>query len=160
MEKKTEDKFSKEYTAMMDKNSNAIQEIAEMTMPWDWAHGLNFLVAHLRWMRDYYKLGENVHAKEIEKAKYTRLEGIEKTLYYYDMWQTVEDRYIQIVNHPETYHETPREDGTILVDDLGYHCVYKYGTAKRTYKKIAKEQKKWQKKFYKMLMNHLEEWWD
>ena len=157
-------KYSKEYYAMMDKNSNAVHEIAETTTPWDWSYGLDFLIAHLRWMRDYYKLGENVHSQEDKEwkkgVKHTRLEAIELTLKYYDMWQTVEDRYIQIVEHPETYHETPNDDGTVTVDDLGFHCVYKCGTMKRTYKKMAKEEKKWQKKFYKMLMNHLQEWWD
>lgn len=159
------EKYSKAYRAMMDKNNNAIQKIAKATTPWDWSYGLDFLVAHLRWMRDYYKLGENVHAQEDKEwkkgVKYTRLEAIELTLKYYDMWQTVEDRYIQIVDHPETYHSTQNEDGTVTVDDLGYHCVYKCGNnMKRTYKAIAKEEKKWQKKFYKMLMNHLQEWWD
>ena len=76
------------------------------------------------------------------------------------MWQTAEDRFIQVVSHPETYHETPNDDGTVTIDDFGYHCVYKYGTAKRTYKKLAREERKWQKKFYKMLMKHLQEWWD
>lgn len=159
------EKYSKAYRAMMDKNSNAIQKIAKEATPWDWSYGLDFLVAHLRWMRDYYKLGENVHAQEDKEwkkgVKYTRLEAIELTLKYYDMWQTVEDRYIQIVEHPETYHETPNDDGTVTVDDLGFHCVYKCGNnMKRTYKAMAKEEKKWQKKFYKMLMNHLQEWWD
>lgn len=148
------------YDAMMEKNSNALKDIAAAAGPWEWSYGLDLLVAHLRWMRDYYKLGENVWGAEEEKARYTRLEGIEKALYYYDMWQTAEDRFIKVVSHPETYHETDNGNGTVTIDDLGYHCVYKYGTAKRTYKKLAREERKWQKKFYKMLLNHYGEWWD
>ena len=31
-------KYSTAYRAMMDKNSNAIQKIAEETTPWDWSY--------------------------------------------------------------------------------------------------------------------------
>jgi len=156
---------SPEYLAMMDAHHKEWMEIAENAGPWEWSYGLDAFIEHLKWMRDYYKLGENVWAaEENEDKRYkkvpTRLQTIEKTLYYYDKWQNAENDFIKIVEHPETYKSREEPDGTIVIEDLGYHWEYKYKSIKRTYKKIAKVQNKNKKLFYKMLYKYMESWWD
>ena len=157
---------SEEYNAMMAeyrRNLNKINRDANHS-PWESGWCLDYLVEFLRFMQAYYKLGENVHSKEDcewkKGVKYTRYESITKTLEYYDAWQNLEDDYIKVVYHPETYKSHENDDGTVTVDDLGYHCEYKYGSMKRTYRKFNKAYKKYRARFFKYLGEHIEEWWD
>ena len=157
---------SPEYYAMMEKYKKSLTKINKECYknPWEYAFGLDHLVEFLRFMRDYYALGENVWAEEdkewVKGVKYTRLETLEQTLYYYDKWQHIDEEYVKVIKHPETYKEHDNGDGTFTVDDFGYHCEYKYGSAKRTYRKIYKEKKKYKKLFFKHLYTYIESWWD
>ena len=157
---------SEEYNAMMAehrRNLNKINRDANHC-PWEWSWGLDYLVEFLRFMQAYYKLGENVFAKEDcewrKDVKYTRYESLTKTLEYYDKWQNLDDEYVQVIHHPETYEERDNGDGTYTVIDHGYHCVYKYKTARKTYKKLHKAQKKYKKLFFESLNEYIESWWD
>ena len=157
---------SEEYNAMMAeyrRNLNKINRDANHS-PWEFSWGLDYLVEFLRFMQAYYKLGENVHAKEDcewkKGVKCTRYESITKTLEYYDKWQNIEDEYVQVIYHPETYEECDNGDGTCTIIDKGYHCVYKYKSAKKTYKKLHKVQEKYKKLFFKNLCEYIESWWD
>lgn len=157
---------SPEYTAMMEKHGKALMRIAADAVPWEWSYSLDALVEFLRWMRDYYKLGENVWGMELKdedpkhfKNHPTRLESIEKTLAYYDKWQGLEDEYIKVVRTGELKSHD-NGDGTSTIDDLGCKYIYKYGSMKRTYKKLHKAQNKYKKLFYKMLYKYMESWWD
>ena len=165
---------SPEYTAMMDTHRKEWAEIAENAGPWEWSYGLDALVEHIKWMRDYYKLGENVWGQEDKEwkkgVKYTRLETLEKTLDYYDRWMNIENEYVQVV-HTGEFKSHNNGDGTSTIDDLGFRCVYKYGpkgnsykarrkAMKITYKKMHKAELKYKKLFYKMLYKYMESWWD
>jgi len=154
---------SPEYFTMMDAHRKEWSEIAANAGPWEWSYGLDALVEHLKWMRDYYKLGENVWGQENKewdkKVKYTRLETLEKTLYYYDRWMNLEDEYVQVVETGE-FKSHDNGDGTFTIDDLGFTCIYKYKSMKKTYKKLHKAEQKYKKLFYKMLYKYMESWWD
>ena len=174
--KSTEAAESKEYQAMMAKYKKSLSQIHKdgCGCPSEWSYGLDYLVEFLRFMKDYYVLGINVWAmerKDEDPKRYknvpTRLETLTKTLEYYDKWQGLEDEYIKVIDHPETYKSHENEDGTITVDEFGFHCEYKFGpknntrkAMKITYKKLAKAQKKYKKLFFKSLAEHIEEWWD
>lgn len=156
---------SPEYVRMMAQNRRKLTNINKdaARSPWEWSWGLDYLVQFLRFMRDYYKLGENVWGvedKEWKKGvKYTRLETLEKTLAYYDKWQNLQDEYVKLEEVGKPKFEK-NNDGTVTLVDTGYRCTYKYKTAKRTYKKLAKAEKKYKKLFFKMICEHIEEWWD
>ena len=160
---------NKDYQAMLAKYKKSLTKINKdaSASPWEWSWGLNYLVEFLRFMRDYYALGVNVWSmerKDEDPKRYkdvpTRLETLTKTLEYYDKWQGLEDEYIKVVDHPETYKEHSNGDGTVTIDDFGCHCEYLYGSMKKTYKKLAKEQEKYKKLFFMSLAEHIEEWWD
>jgi len=154
---------SPEYEAMMDAHRKEWTEIAENAGPWEWSYGLDALIEHIRWMRDYYKLGENVWGQEDKEwkkgVKYTRLETLEKALYYYDRWMNLEDEYITVEHYGEMKSHD-NGDGTSTIDDLGFRCVYKYGSMKKTYNKLYKAQQKYKKLFFKTVFKYLESWWD
>ena len=176
LEELSNKEWSKDYYDMLKEGAEKLDEIHECARksPWEWSWGLDYFVEFLRFMRNYYKLGENVWAMERrdeDPKRYknvpSRLESLEKTLYYYDKWQNLAEDYIKVVNHPETYRTHDNGDGTVTIQDMGFHCEYKYGphnnkkkAAKITYKRLSKDQAKYKKKFYKMLMKYLEDWWD
>ena len=160
---------SPEYVRMFKEHKTELNKINKdgNQCPWEWSYGLDYLVEFLRFMRDYYKLGENVwgmERKDEDPKRYknvpTRLETLEKTLFHYDRWMNLEEEYVKVIDHPETYKEVDNGDGTVSIEDLGFHCEYKYGSMKRTYKKLHKEQEKHKKKFFMMLSKHMQEWWD
>lgn len=150
---------SKEYKDMMAKHKKILDGINREghQSPWEWSFGLDYFVAFLRFMKDYYTLGENVWSVDDDTE---RLETISKALEYYDTWQTLEEEYIRVVHHPETRKTHDNEDGTVTVDDLGYHCEYRYGSMKKTYKRLYKAQKKYKKLFFDTVAENIEKWWD
>jgi len=168
---------SPEYISMMDNHRKELTEIVENAGPWEWSYGLDAFVEHLKWMRDYYKLGENVWAAEMrdeDPKRYknypTRLETLEKTLNYYDKWQNLEDEYVQVVEHGPMKWED-NQDGTSTLVDSGVTITYKFGPkgksqrARRramliTYKKLHKAERKYKKLFFKAVEKYLESWWD
>jgi len=173
---KKETAENEDYQAMMTEYKKSLGKINKdgCSSPWEWSYGLDYLVEFLRFMKDYYTLGVNVWAmerKDEDPKKYknapTRLQTLTKTLEYYDKWQNLEDEYITVVEHPETFKEHDNGDGTVTIDDFGFHCEYKYGpknnrrkAMKITYKKLYKAQQKYKKLFFMSLFEHIEEWWD
>lgn len=148
--------MSPEFIQMMRKNRWLLGQIHKNSKnnPYDFYYGLEYLVQFMRFMRDYYKLGENVHSQSL-----FRLETLEKTLNYYDKWQGLEDEYIQVVKTGE-FKSHDNGDGTFTIDNIGYKCIYKYGSMKRTYRKLKQKQRKYKKLFFKMLYKNIESWWD
>lgn len=138
---------SPEYIEMMRKNRRALGKIHKeaKNCPSDYSFGLEYLVQFLRFMRDYYKLNEKVIAIEDkewkEGVKYTRLESLEITLYYYDKWQTVIHEYISL-------------------DEESQSLVYKLNSKEETIKKVDQLTKHYKEMFFKCLNNYIEEWWD
>lgn len=166
---KKEAKENPEYQAMMAKYKKSLAKINKdaSTCPWEWSFGLDYFVEFLRFMQEYYKLGINVWAmerKDKDPKRYknvpTRYESISKALEYYDKWQGLEDEYITVVDHHETYKSHPNDDGTVTIDDLGYDVIYKYGNAKKTYQKLHKEEERYKKLFVNYVAKHIHEWWD
>ena len=177
LEAKENATYSQEYYDMIEKHRAALTDINERGAgcPWEWSFGFDYLVEFIKSMRDYYERGENVWAIEYrdeDPKKYknvpTRLETLNQTLDYYEKWISAEERYIRVVEHPETYKSQDNGDGTVTILDHGFHCEYLCGkkfktgrkAMKRCYKDLRKEQKKYKHLFFKMLEDHMEEWWD
>lgn len=149
---------SAQFVDMMTKHKNKMEELASSSNPYDWAYGLESLIEHLRWMRDYYELGENVCAME-STCKYSRLESIKLALSYYDKWTNSEKDFIQVIKTGEMKTHYNGND-TYTIEDMGYKCVFKYGSSKKTYRKLRKYQQKNKKLFFKTLYKYIESWWD
>lgn len=165
-----------DYQVMMAKYKKSLTKINKdaSVCPWEWSYGLDYFVEFLRFMQEYYKLGVNVWAmerKDEDPKRYknvpTRYESLTQALAYYDKWQGLEDEYITVVHHPETYKSHDNDNGTVTVDDFGFHCEYKFGpknntrkAMKITYKKLHKEQEKYKKLFVNYVAKHMHEWWD
>lgn len=79
---------SKKYRKMFKKHNKQLKDIAKKTRPWDYGWSADFLIEHLKFMRDYYTLGENVVSCEDcewkEEEEYTRIEIINQILNAYE----------------------------------------------------------------------------
>lgn len=178
LEEKQNEKYSPEYYDMQAQYSHELKEIADETTPWEFSYSLDFLVAHMRWMRDYYKRGENVwgmEQKDEDPKHYknipTRLETLEKALAYYDKWQNIEEEYIKIIPDEVGFQSEDNGDGTSTITNLGYDVIYKFGPKGKskkakhramliTYKKLHKAQEKYKKLFFDTVRKYIESWWD
>lgn len=148
--------FSKEYKKMMKKNRKALNQINKNADPFDYNDGLAYLIAHLRWMKDYYALGENVWAMEERdwnpdaKDEPTRLESLTQVLEHYDAWQGAEDKYIKCVEH-----DHGEKEGV-----FSYHFEYLLGDREATYKALEEEKAYHRAMFFQLLSQYMESWWD
>ena len=158
-------KFSRSYKQMMKKNKKNLIKLAKETKPWDWNYGIELLIAHLNFMKEYYENGENVWAREdcewnpnaIQK---TRLQMINEILSEYDEWMNCFDKYHKLIEHPETYKSTQNPDGTVTVHDLGCHLEYALGDRDLTTKAYSEEYLFHRKKFFELLNEYIEALWD
>ena len=83
---------SKKYKAMFKKHKKILKKIAKETDPFDFFHGLDYFVAFLEFMKDYYELGENVWGEE-EHGKPTRLDTINEALEHFYKYQDINLSY-------------------------------------------------------------------
>lgn len=86
---KSKKKTSKEHKQMMKTHKKNLKKIYKNTNPFDYAFGLDYLIEHIRWMKDFYSYNEQVVGED--NTKLTRLESLTKTLNAYDKWQELED---------------------------------------------------------------------
>ena len=153
--------YSRDYYKMMRNNRKKLVQAAKSVYPWN-CEAYELLIPYLEWVRDYYKKGENIHAMENfewnpEAIKKTRLEMVEEILNEYNEWQTCEDKYYKVVHHPETYKSHSNDDGTVTVDDLGFHVEYALGDHDLTNKAFNDEYNFHKHKFFELLEKYLEE---
>lgn len=158
-------KYSKEYYKLIKRNNKKLVKLAKETRPWDWSWGIELLVLHLEYMKEYYSNNENVMAMENyewdpKAIKKSRLEMIEEILSEYYAWRNCEEKYYKLVEHPETYKSHSNGDGTVTIDDLGYHIEYSLGDVQKTNEAFNKEYALHRKNFFKLLDKYIEELWD
>ena len=88
-------KKSKEYKKMIRKYKKMIRKDAKdaSTKPFDYDFGLQMFVDYLYFMREYYELGENVFALELDNYP-TRLQILNMILAAYEDWQNCCERRV------------------------------------------------------------------
>ena len=140
-------KLSKEYKNMCKKYSKDIMKDAKLASkdPFDWFPGLKVFVDHLYFMREYYRLGENVWAQEDENAP-TREQCLNMILAEYEDWQHCEDKYYEVVYKEDSkafavyskVSESREETGDLFLKEYNYH----------------------RKRFFELLSDYIEFLWD
>lgn len=162
--------FSKEYRKMMKHYKKMILKDAKDASkdPFDYGPGLQMFVDHLYFMRDYYRLGENVWACEEENMP-TREQCLNMILAEYEEWQNCDDKYTKVIFKFEA-------DAEQQVKDLvtrGYHLkeetddmfkdvyfLYKYEDYHENTQKMCEEYAFHRKRFFELLDTYLEYLWD
>ena len=100
-------KYSKEYKKMCKKHKKLITKSAKeaSTNPFSYYVGLKVFVEHLKFMQEYYALGENVHAKESEDIKREHI--LNMVLAEYNEWidETCKYNFEKSIYHRKRFFE-------------------------------------------------------
>ena len=130
---------SKSYKKMIKKYKKELTELNQdaCTRPWDWEFGLDYLIAYMRFMLEYFTLrSEDEESDEwATEAKNTLTE----TLNAYENWKNC--------SLPEKYFSST-EDGAIIF--TGDESVLE---------EHNKEYTRRRKRFFTLLSKYIESWW-
>lgn len=143
--------FSKEYKSMNGRYKQQLKNLVNQTTPFEYGWGLEIFVKFLYWMRDYYQLGENVIAlednewDEKKKNRPSRLESLNMVLKEYEAWQTCIDKYYQF-EHTKDYKQ------------VRHHTYYE--NKELNEKLCIQEYNMHRNKFFKLIGEYIEDWWD
>ena len=96
---------SRKYCKMLKTYRKSLKKIAKECRPWDYVWSIDFLIEYLKFMRDYYTLGENIMGMEDKEwkpeEKYTRLEMINQILAAYQEFDDYSPDFSQIEHMSE-----------------------------------------------------------
>lgn len=96
---------SRKYCKMLKTYRKSLKKIAKECRPWDYGWSIDFLIEHLKFMRDYYALGENIIGMEDKEwkpeEKYTCLEMINQILAAYQEFNDYSPDFSQIEHMSE-----------------------------------------------------------
>ena len=77
-------KDKRQYRKDIKRHRKELVKIAKNTCPWDYFYSSDFLIEHLKMMKDYYNIGYNVWSCDEEVNE--RKEIIDSLLYEYDSY--------------------------------------------------------------------------
>lgn len=168
-------KFSKEYHNLIKRNNKKLVKLAKETRPWDYSWGIELLVLHLEYMKEYYSNRENVVALENyewdpKAIKKSRLEMIQDILSEYYAWRECDDKYTKVIFKNEDnakekvdnlikegYHLKEENEDSCLKD---CYFLYLYDDYHINIKEMSKEYALHRKNFFNLLNKYIEELWD
>ena len=130
---------SKSYKKMIKKYKKELTELNRdaCTRPWDWSFGLDYLIAYMRFMQEYFTLRSK--DEESDEWAIRAKDTLTETLNAYGDWQNC---------HLSEEYFSHTEDGAI--EFIGDKSVLK---------EHNKELNKRRKKFFTLLSKYVESWW-
>lgn len=147
------------YQLIMEYYKKSIRKLAKKasTDPFDSAVGMEMLIEHLKFMRDYYANGYNVWAMEVEGHP-SRQEGIEMALTEYKLMNSEGYGDDDLVyNYFESYINT---DYGTEIKLPNYNKPLNGLTKDEAFEKLREEALYHKKMFYKILEQEFDIWWD
>ena len=166
---KEEKKWRKKYLKMLKKHQKELDSLNKVAhrAPWDWSFGLDYLIAYMEFMQEYYDLGWNVCQSDesLTLLKKTLKEALDA----YKEWSNFNTEFF----HPESYrildqeyHDLcQKENKKILINEemqyIEEHMPSEeWPFSEENLKKFNKLYKQKRNKFFKLLGDHIERWWD
>lgn len=144
----------KQYKKMIRKHCKKLNKLnkAAHKSPWDYGFGLNYFIAFLEFMQDYYNLGYNVW--QTDESLTPLKESLKKALDAYYEWTSWESKFFHL-DEEDVYVSKMKEDGTI-------ELISKYPELhKEVNLAFFKEQYNQKRdKFFSIVSENLERWWD
>lgn len=162
------------YKKLMREHRKKMKKLAKECHPFDWGCGLEMLMEHIYWMRDYYKNGYNVWAAEDNTWKDcslpTRLETLNMAIQLYNSWQNLDDKYycyvytmeeaVQKVKEGWYLQSNPNSKIDKALGRTGMYSLSKLPTWAQTTAEYNKEYEKNRKEFFLYVSENIEGWWD
>lgn len=162
-------KHSKKYKQILKQYRKSILKCAKEASkcPWESMFGLDMFVEFLKYMKDYYTLGENVF--QCDECKENVIDTLTKTLSEYDAWQHCEDNYTKVLYKNDINYNKDLKHWL----RLGYHLqeqtdplftnvvfLHKYEDFQENVKEMTKEYLEHRKNFFNLICENIETWWD
>ena len=160
-------KRSKDYKRMMKKWKRVIRKYGKdaSTNPWDWSYGLDAFIQYLYFMRDFYTLGENVW--QVDECRQEVVDTLNTTLDEYEAWVNCDDKYTKVLFKNDDNYETNLKHWL----DLGYYqeedssfndvaFLHLHKDYLENLDKCAQEYNEHKVKFFALLGENIEKWWD
>ena len=147
------------YQLIMEYYKKSIRKLAKKASidPFDSAAGMEMLIEHLKFMRDYYANDYNVLAIEVEGHP-SRQEGIEMALTEYKLMNSDGCGDDDLVyNYFESYINT---DYGTEIKLPNYNKPLNGLTKDEAFEKLREEVLYHKKMFYKILEQEFDIWWD
>ena len=166
---KEEKQLRKQYFKMIKKNQKELDSLnkAAHRAPWDWSFGLNYLIAYMEFMQDYYNLGWNVW--QTDETLVPLKKSLDATLEAYKKWDELvldcfDTEEIKIIER-QYYDLCKKENKKSNINEKNqfikeHMSPEDYPYNKENLEKYGKEYVKRRNKFFKLLSEHIEEWWD
>ena len=113
-------KKTRTYKSLLRRNKKRLDALNKKARksPWDWGFGLDYLIAFMEFMREYYNLGENVWQAE-ESLTQVR-ESLDKTLNAYYEWINFEYDLGDIDTYNAKYKEAREKFFKLLEENIEY----------------------------------------
>ena len=163
----------KAYNKLWKEHKKNLKRIAKKATPYQFDDGLQLFVEFIRFQYDYYSLGYNVWAMERvdeDPVRYKdvpkRAESLKQALDEYEAWQNCEDKYY-------IYHETGgiengkgsvwtilNKDGTERQEQQDHWIEHLLPDPDENRKACEKETEEHKKKFFDLVQQWMDEWWD
>ena len=155
MDKKEYKQKRKEYFKMIRKHKRILSKINKELAMWDWTGGLDYLVAWITYLRDYYKLGFNIDLDDQERERI--VSSLDQTLDAYHEWQDFSVQYFHLEEKDVFTFEREENNGvrTSLVK-FKYPELYS-DESLETYERQLGEKRD---AFFSLLSKNLETWWN
>jgi len=144
----------KQYWKMIKKYRKKLDELNQgaRTRPWDWGFGLDYFVTYLEFMKEYYDLGWNVW--QSDEKLITVKKTLKETLDAYYDWTTWESKYFHH-DEEDVYTWEKQEDGSIKITDK-YPELFE----KQSLEYFNEQYNIKRNKFFALVSENLEWWWD
>lgn len=155
-------KRSKEYKKMMRKYKKSIRTKAkEMSQcPWDYGYAVDIFMEYVRFMRDFYTLGENVW--QVEESKNEIIESLNKVLSLYEDLEKIDDKYIvfcerdDIEKYLKQGFHLQREQPTML----NHYYLTLLEDIKENTRALNREYNEIRHDIFRIIERDIKKWWD
>lgn len=163
---KKDRKLRKKYFEMVQKHQRNLDELnkAAHRSPWDSGFMLNYMVGFMEFMLDYFNQPWNILQSDesLNNVKSTLKETLDA---YYD-WQTFEDKFFHFEERNKLileYIEKYKDKKLLNFDERRKYVEEHIGFEDYTPERIDEFNKTYKEKrtkFFQLLADHFEEWWD
>lgn len=97
----------KKYRKLCKKFRKRLRLLCDKIRPWDYQFGLDFYVEQLRFLLEYYKLGENVF--QVHEGREKIIRTVTEAIDHYEKWMNTQ-RWDEVKKERELFFNTIRDN--------------------------------------------------
>lgn len=142
------DKIKRDFNKMIKSYKKELNVINKYAMPYDYAFGVDYFITFLRFMLAYNKHDYRDRFENQDPTRAKKIEKMQEALDIYNQIENCEGKYFKLV---EVTKDNNKYSGN-------FDCLLP--NKNENMKAYEKEYKQLKNKFLKIIIDHIEEWWD